>query len=85
MLQLHHLNLHALLVVVLWKVLAETVGLGLPDVFRRRNLVMNGLGMVLPYKQRLRDGVVGWGTVSGLKEQQGSWALSRGPTDPLPS
>ena len=52
--------------VVLWKVLAETVGLGLHGVFRVRNLVMNGLGMVLPYKQRLRDGVVGWGTVSGM-------------------
>ena len=31
-----------------------------------RSLVMNGLGMVLPYKQRLRDGVVGWETVSGM-------------------
>ena len=64
--QVHLLNLHALLVVVLWKVLAETVGLGLHGVFRVRNLVMNGLGMVLLYKQRLRDGVVGWGTVSGM-------------------
>ena len=54
------------MVVVVWKVLAETVGLGVHGVFRVRNLMMNGLGMVLPYKQRLRDGVVGWGTVSGL-------------------
>lgn len=55
--QVHILNLHALLVVVFWKVLAETVGLH--DVFRMRSPVMRCLGIVLPHKQRLRGGVVG--------------------------
>lgn len=51
----HLFNLHDLLVVVLGKVLYETVGLH--DVFRVRSPVTNRLRIVLLHKQRLRGGV----------------------------
>lgn len=51
----HLFNLHDLLVVVLWKVLYETVCLH--DVFRVRGPVTNRLRTVLLQKQRLKDGV----------------------------
>lgn len=76
--QVHLLNLHALLVVVLWKVLAETVGLGL-IVSRVRNLVMNGLGMVLPYNRGCGMEWWGGGQCQECRSSRGPGALSEDP------
>lgn len=55
----HLLNWPDLLIVVLWKILYETMGLH--DPFRVRGPVTNSLRTVLPHKQRLRGGVEEWG------------------------
>lgn len=58
---------------------------GSDGVSRVRNLVMNGLGMVLPYNRGCGMEWWGGGQCQECRNSRGPGALSRGPTDPLPS